>query len=101
MRHDELLMMTLAEIFDHQSGVNLIGGVDSIEDVIVQHQILVILEASDLLLLADTIDYFLILGQHIVKDDLLAQNVDDLIVINALGTADIGILVEPETFLKG
>lgn len=92
--------MALAEIFYHQIRIDLIGRVDGIEDVIVEHQILVILEASDLFLLADTVDYFLVLGQHIVKHDLLAQNVDDLIVIDALRTTDIRILVESEALLE-
>jgi hypothetical protein len=93
-------MVPLAEVFYHKSWVDLISRVDRVQNVIIQHQIFIILEASDFFLLPYAVDDFLILGEHVVKHDLLPQNVDDLIVIDALRTADVRILIESKSFLE-
>lgn len=93
--------MTFAKIFYHQSGVDFIGGVNGVENIVIQHEILIVLETSDILLLSNTVDNFLIFCEHIVKHNLFAQNIDYFIVVDALRTADVNVLVESKTFLEG
>lgn len=93
--------MTFTKIFNHQSRVNFVGGIYGVENIVIQHKIFVILKAGDILFLSDAIDYLLVFSEHIVKDDLLAQNIDYLIIVDALRTTNITVLVEPKSLLEG
>lgn len=44
--------------------------------------------------------YFLILGEHVVKDYLLPQNVYDFVVVDGLSADEAGVLIESESFLE-
>lgn len=93
--------MPLAEVLDDESGVDLVGGVERVEYVVIEHEIFIVLEAGDVLLLSDAIDDLLIFCEEIIQNYLLAQDVDNLIVIDALGTVYLAALVETESLLEG
>ena len=101
MRHHELLLVSLAEVLDDERGVDLVGGVEGVEYVVVEHEVLIVLEAGDVLLLPDAIDDLLVFREEIIQDDLLAQDVDDLIIVDALCTVYLAVLVEAESLLEG
>lgn len=75
---------------------------DCVHNVIIQHEIFEVHERCDLLLLIDLIDYFLVLSQHIILNDLLPKQVDNFIIIDTVRrTLNGGILIETKTSLKG
>lgn len=98
--HDVSLAVAFAEVLDDEGGVDLAGGVEGVEDVVVQHHVLEVFEAGDLLLLPEVIHDLLILGQHVVEDNLLAQDVDDLVIVDAVGTRDGVVLIVAEALFK-
>jgi hypothetical protein len=102
MRQYILLRHILRVILPHDRRVGLVHGVDWVQNVIVQHQVLEVQKASYFLLLVDLFNDFLVLGEHVVLDDLFAQKVDDFVVVYAVsGRGDGGRLGEAEAALEG
>lgn len=86
MTHDISLGMSFAEVFNNKSGVYFICSIERVKNVVIQHHIFKISETSDSLFLPESIYHSLILGQHVIEHHLLTQDIDDLIIIDALST---------------
>ena len=76
------IVISFTKIFKHKDGVGLVGRTKSIKDVIVQHDVLEVLEASNLLILPKAIYHFLHLSQYIIQNNLLPKRIYYLIVID-------------------
>lgn len=85
MRQHILLRHIFGIVLAHNRGVGLVHRMDRVQNVIVQHQVLKVQKTSNFLLLVNLIDDFLVLGEHVVLDDLLPQKVDDFVVVDAVG----------------
>ena len=73
-----------------------------VHDVVVQHHVFKVCERGYLLLLVDLINYFLVLGQHVVLDYLFTQQVYDFIIIDTMSWAvELWVLGKPESSFEG
>lgn len=101
MRQHIFLAQVLWVVFAHDRGVGFVHGVDSVQYIIVEHEVFEVDKCSDLFVLVDLVDDLLVLGQHIILDDLFPEQVHSFVVVNAVcGAVDLGGLVEPESPLK-
>jgi hypothetical protein len=96
------LLLVLAEVLGHDRGIAFVESVCRVDNVVVQHDILEIFEESYIFLLPDVVYDPLVLCQDIVKHDLLCQNVDYFIIVDAMrAVVDHAVLNKAESFLKG
>ncbi len=78
-----------------------VNGLYWVDGVVIEHDVFEVEEGGDFLFLADVVDYFLCFCQHVVDDYLFCEDIDDSVVIDAVGVAfEVGLLAEAETFLK-
>ena len=76
------IVISFTKIFEHKDRVCLVRRTKSIKNVIIQHDVLEILEASDLFILPKAIHNFLHLSQYIIQNNLLPKRVYYLIVVD-------------------
>lgn len=79
------IVVPFAKIFEDENGICFGGSSQGVEDVIVQHHVLEVLEAGDLFILAESIDNSLYFCQHVVQDNLFSQRIYNFIVVDGLG----------------
>ena len=73
-----------------------------VHDVVVQHHVFKVCERGYLLLLVELINYFLVLGQHVVLNNLFTQQVYDLVIIDTMSwTVELCVLRKPEASFEG
>ncbi len=98
MGQNVFLGLVFRIVFGDDWGIGFVHCVDWVENVVVKHEVFKVEERGDFLLLVDLFNNFLVLGQHVVLDDLLTQQVHDFIVIDGVSWAVDGwILVEAES----
>jgi hypothetical protein len=97
----ESVGVAFAEVFEGEGGVGLGGRAHCVQDVVVQHQVFEVFEAGDLLILSEAVDDLLVFGEHVVEDDLFAENVHDFVVVDGLRAGEGGGLVKPEALFEG
>ncbi|CAM6001233.1 unnamed protein product [Sphagnum balticum] len=95
------LICIFADISDDESGVGLAIGLHRVHDIIVQHHIFEVSEATYLFVLPYAFHNTLVLGEHVIKDYLLGEHVYHFVVIDAVGVAcPCEGLAESKAFLE-
>jgi hypothetical protein len=75
---------------------------NSVHDIVVKHQILEIHETCNLFFLLDKVDDLLVLGEHVILNDLFTKAVHNLVVVDTVCRAvHGGVLTEAKPSLKG
>jgi hypothetical protein len=101
MRKNITIDVSFAKVFKDKDGVGLRGRSQSVEDVVVKHDVLKVFETTDFLILPESVNDSLYFGKHIIEQDLFAEGIDDFVVVDGLRAGEGGVLIESEAFLEG